>query len=60
MMRIREEERYRRSQEKIKQNRLKREKLKREQDFKNLMFAILAAALCVGGLGWIIAFVGSL
>ena len=60
MMRIREEERYRRSQEKIKQNRLKREKLKREQDFKNLMFAILAAGLCVGGVGWIIAFIGSL
>ncbi len=60
MMRIREEERYRRNQQQIKENRLKREKLKRQQDFKNLMFAILAAIFCVGGLGWIIAFISSL
>jgi len=60
MMRIREEERHRRAQEKIKQARIKREKLRKEQELKNLMFAVLAAALCVGGAGWIIAFIGSL
>ena len=60
MMRLREEERYRRNQQQIKDNRLKREKLRKEQDFKNLMFAILAATFCVGGLGWIITFIGSL
>jgi len=60
MMRIREEERHRRAQEKIKQNRIKREKLRKEQELKNLMFAVIAAALCVGGAGWIITFIGSL
>ena len=60
MMRIREEERQRRAQEKIKQNRIKREKLRKEQELKNLMFAVIAAALCVGGAGWIIAFISSL
>ena len=60
MMRIREEERYRRNQEKIKQARIKREKLRKEQELKNLVFAMIAAALCVGGAGWIIAFISSL
>ena len=60
MMRIREEERHRRAQEKIKQNRIKREKLRKEQELKNLLFAVIAAALCVGGAGWIIAFISSL
>ena len=60
MMRIREEERQRRAQEKIKQNRIKREKLRKEQELKNLLFAVIAAALCVGGAGWIIAFISSL
>ena len=60
MMRLREEERHRRAQEKIKQNRIKREKLRKEQELKNLMFAVIAAALCVGGAGWIITFIGSL
>ena len=60
MMRIREEERHRRAQEAIKRNREKREKLRKEQDLKNLIFAMIAAALCVGGAGWIITFIGSL
>jgi len=60
MMRIREEERYRRAQEAIKRNRERREKLRKEQELKNLIFAMIAAALCVGGAGWIIAFIGSL
>tara|TARA_R100000900_G_scaffold101037_2_gene78277 strand:- start:10516 stop:11004 length:489 start_codon:yes stop_codon:yes gene_type:complete len=60
MMRIREEERHRRAQEAIKRNRERREKLRKEQELKNLMFAVIAAALCVGGAGWIIAFIGSL
>ena len=60
MMRIREEERHRRAQEAIKRNREKREKLRKEQELKNLIFAMIAAALCVGGAGWIIAFIGSL
>lgn len=60
MMRIREEERHRRAQEAIKRNREKREKLRKEQELKNLVFAMIAAALCVGGAGWIIAFIGSL
>ena len=60
MMRIREEERHRRAQEAIKRNREKREKLRKEQELKNLLFAMIAAALCVGGAGWIIAFIGSL
>ncbi len=60
MMRIREEERYRRAQEAIKRNRERREKLRKEQELKNLVFAMIAAALCVGGAGWIIAFIGSL
>ena len=60
MMRLREEERHRRNQQQIKENRLKREKLRKEQELKNLMFAVIAAALCVGGAGWIIAFIGSL
>ncbi len=60
MMRIREEERHRRTQEAIKRNRERREKLRKEQEIKNLIFAMIAAALCVGGAGWIIAFIGSL
>ncbi len=60
MMRIREEERHRRAQEAIKRNRERREKLRKEQELKNLVFAMIAAALCVGGAGWIIAFIGSL
>jgi hypothetical protein len=60
MMRLREEERHRRAQEAIKRNRERREKLRKEQELKNLMFAVIAAALCVGGAGWIIAFIGSL
>ena len=60
MMRIREEERHRRAQEAIKRNREKREKLRKEQELKNLVFAMIAAALCVGGAGWIIAFISSL
>ena len=60
MMRIREEERHRRAQETIKRNREKREKLRKEQELKNLVFAMIAAALCVGGAGWIIAFISSL
>ena len=60
MMRIREEERHRRAQEAIKRNRERREKLRKEQELKNLIFAMIAAALCVGGAGWIIAFIGSL
>ena len=60
MMRIREEERNRRVQEAIKRNREKRERLRKEQELKNLMFAVIAAALCVGGAGWIIAFISSL
>ena len=60
MMRIREEERNRRVQEAIRRNREKRERLRKEQELKNLMFAVIAAALCVGGAGWIIAFIGSL
>lgn len=60
MMRIREEERHRRAQEAIKRNRERREKLRKEQELKNLMFAMIAAALCVGGAGWIIAFISSL
>jgi len=60
MMRIREEERYRRAQEAIKRNRERREKLRKEQELKNLIFAMIAAALCVGGAGWIIAFISSL
>ena len=60
MMRIREEERHRRAQEAIKRNRERREKLRKEQELKNLMFAVIAAALCVGGAGWIIAFISSL
>jgi len=60
MMRIREEERHRRVQEAIKRNRERREKLRKEQELKNLMFAVIAAALCVGGAGWIIAFISSL
>jgi len=60
MMRIRGEERHRRAQEAIKRNRERREKLRKEQELKNLLFAVLAAALCVGGAGWIIAFISSL
>ena len=60
MMRIREEERNRRVQEAIKRNREKRERLRKEQELKNLLFAVLAAVLCVGGAGWIIAFISSL
>ena len=60
MMRIREEDRHRRAQEAIKRNRERREKLRKEQELKNLIFAMIAAALCVGGAGWIIAFIGSL
>lgn len=60
MMRIREAERQRRAQEAIKRNRERREKLRKEQELKNLLFAVIAAALCVGGAGWIIAFIGSL
>ena len=60
MMRIREEERHRRAQEAIKRNRERREKLRKEQELKNLVFAMIAAALCVGGAGWIIAFISSL
>ena len=60
MMRIREAERQRRAQEAIKRNRERREKLRKEQELKNLLFAVLAAVLCVGGAGWIIAFISSL
>ena len=60
MMRIREEERFRRTQEKIKQNRIKREKLKKEQDFKNLIFALFAAVFCIGGGGFIVTFLVSI
>ena len=60
MLRIREQERKRREQEKLKQARIRREKLRKEQELKNLMFAVLAAGLCVGGAAWILAFFNSL
>ena len=60
MLRIREQERKRREQEKLKQARIRREKLRKEQELKNLLFAVLAAGLCVGGAAWIIAFFSSM
>jgi len=59
MMRIREEERFRRSQDKIKQNRIKIAKARKEQEMKNLIFALIAAAFCLGGGGFIFTFLFS-
>ncbi len=56
MLRIRSEEKYRRTQEKIKQNRIKRLKLEKEQEIKNLVFALIALGICLGGGSWLISF----
>ena len=59
MLDIRREERARREQMRIKENRARIAKARREQEIKNLVFALIAAAFCLGGGGFIFTFLFS-
>ena len=59
MLEIRRQERARREQIRIKENRARIAKARKEQEIKNLIFALIAAAFCLGGGGFIFTFLFS-